>query len=159
MKNYDFASQINPRPLVMERAGVSASDPYLIQVTNGQWEGDPGEKTLVISVQVRPGIVLERAKSVFQHAVIDVFTERVPAPRMMDWYDPAEEKARGNKPALALISLTLIFFPGVITKDNAGQVVKVTKDLDAKAFIATRRPSTVRDLIAAAMRSRHDQLR
>lgn len=153
MKNYNFASQINPKPLVMERAGISAGDPYLIEVTNGQWEGDPSEKTLVIHAQVRPGIALERAKSVFQHAVIDVFTERVPAPRMMDWYDPAEEKAKGNKPALAMISLTLVFFPGVIT---AGVPVK---DRDAKVFIATRRPATVRDMIAAAMRIRHEQIK
>lgn len=152
MKTYDFASQIAPRPLVMERAGIGAGDPYLIQVTNGQWEGDPREKTLVISAQVRPGIVLARAKAVFQHAVIDVFTERVPAPRMMDYYDPAEEKARGNVPALAMISLTLVFFPGVVTDGVP------VRDRDAKAFIATRRPSTVRDMMAAAMRDRHEQL-
>ena len=159
MKNYNFGKNISARPMVMERAGISASEPYFIEVTNGQWEGDPSEKTLVIHAQVRPGITLERAKSVFQHAVIDVFKDqRVPAPRMMDWYDPAEEKARGNKPALTMISLTLIFFPGVITKDDSGQVVKVVKDIDAKAFIATRRASTIRDLVAAAMGVRHEQL-
>lgn len=159
MNNYNFARNVSAKPMVMERAGISAGDPYLIEVTNGQWEGDPSEKTLVIHAQVRPGIPLERAKSVFQHAVIDVFKDqRVPAPRMMDWYDPAEEKARGNRPALAMISLTLIFFPGVITKDDMGQVVKVVKDLDAKTFIATRRTSTIRDLVAAAMGVRHEQL-
>jgi hypothetical protein len=153
MKKYDFASRIKPQALVMERAGISVGDPYLIEVTNGQWEGDPREKTLVIHAQVRPGVEIERAKAVFQHAVIDVFTEHVPAPRMMDYYSPVEEKAKGNMATLPMVSLTLIFFPGVVT---AGVPAL---DRDAKTFIATRRPSTVRDMIAAAMRARHEQLR
>jgi hypothetical protein len=153
MKSYDFGSKINPRPLVNERAVIGAGNPYVLDVTNGQWEGDPRLKTLVVKAQVAPGVPLERAKAVFQLAAIDTFGETVPAPRLLDWYNPALEKV----PVSPLVLLTLIFFPGIIHYGPDKKVSRVEPLTDAQVFIATRRPSTIRDVMAYNMRLRHEE--
>jgi hypothetical protein len=145
VKSYNFNSSISARPLDTARFGTEAGDPYFVEVKKAQWDADPREKTLVIHAQARPGIRLEKAKLVFQHAAVEVF--RAPgAPCLLDWYDPAE--APDGKPVLSLISLTLIFFPGTVDREGNAVV-----DSQAKGFIAARRPETVAREFTAAMRN------
>lgn len=153
MKNKAFDDRVSARPLVTARLGTEASEPYIVEVKHGQWDAEPGEKTLVIHAQARPGIVLEKAKSVFQHAVVDVFGDRPRAPCFLDWYDPKNVAETGGKPVLTLLSLTLMFFPGAA--DAAG-AVKI--DPSAKAFILIRKPEGVAREFSAAMRRWHERL-
>jgi len=127
-----------PSPLKFSRAGEKASDPYMVEVTNGQWDKDPRKKTLVVHVHVRPGINRERAKEIFQHTLVDVFGARPDGDFFLDFFDPEEFQTRyGTQPALTQFTMNVIFFPGPI--------------------VDTRRPDVVRDAVAAAMRKWHEK--
>ena len=111
---------------------------------------------MVVQAQARPGISLEKAKLVFQHAAVNIFSSPG-APYLLDWYDPSE--APDNKPVLPLISMTLIFFPGTVVLDPATQKAKeVIIDNYAKAWILARRPANLAGPYAAAMRRWHSLL-
>lgn len=125
-----------PSPLKFSRAGEKSSEPYMVEVTNGQWDRDPKKKTLVIHIHVRPGINQERAKEVFQHALVDVFGAKPDNDFYMDFFDPAEFQIRyGTQPALTQFTMNVIFSPGPI--------------------VDTRRPEFVRDAMAQAMAKWH----
>lgn len=153
MKRDMFNGGVSAKPLVTARLGTEASEPYVVEVKHGQWDADPSQKTLIIQAQARPDIGLEKAKSVFQHAAVDVFGDRPAAPCFLDWYDPKNVAETGGRPVLTLASLTLIFFPGTVAASG-----DVSIDSHAKAFILVRRPDAMAREYSAAMKRWHSRL-
>jgi hypothetical protein len=121
-----------------------------VEVTQGQWEPDPKQPTLVAKAFIQPGLSLSKAKKVWQLAVIDTFGESPPAPRYLDWYDPDEEKTSGRVVVASERFLFAIFFPGFSTK---GQTPTV--DPQAKAYILTRSRGSIARALAENLRARH----
>jgi hypothetical protein len=119
-KRQALRSGVRPTALVSARAGVEASEPYMVEVTKGQSEFKPSEQTLIVKVQVRPGINYDRAKIVFQHALIDVFTESA-GMRFLDYFDPRQWEIEnpGLPPALKLFSMTAIFYDQKLVKTTS----------------------------------------
>ena len=123
-----------PSALVFERGNDAG---YVIEVTNGQWERDPSQKTLIVHAFVKPGIPMARAHEVFQHALVDVFGEHPDNDHHVDYYDPAEFRQRFNTaPVMTSHTMTVIFAPGPV--------------------VYTRRPEFVRNAMIVAMRKWHD---
>ena len=131
---------VEASPLKFARAGTSANDPYMIEVTNGQWEQDSRKPTLVIHIIKRSDIRPERAMEVVQHALADVFGRGAGEIAEKDYRNVAELKKRlGSNHVIneAHDSMTIIFPPGPI--------------------VYTRKTEFVRDKLAYALKVWHDR--
>lgn len=131
---------VEASPLIFAKAGENGNDPYMIEVTNGQWEQDPSKPTLVIHVIKRADIHPDRAVEVLQHALTDVFGRGVGRQAECDYRNVGELKRRlgkGNFIQEAHDSMTVIFPPGPI--------------------VYTRKTSWVRDQMAHAVRKWHER--
>jgi hypothetical protein len=132
--------EVRPSALVFADAGEDGSGPYMIRVTNGQWEQDPRQKTLVIQVFKRVDIHPDKAVTVLQHALVDVFGPHAGAEAECDYRNVAElKKVMGANNVISEPhdTMTVIFRPGAVTR--------------------TRRPAYVRDRLAHEIRKWHER--
>lgn len=119
---------------------VASNDPYVLRVTNGQWDKDPSKKTLVIQVYKRQDIEPARAIEVIQSALHDVFGPRAAEQAECDYRNVSEIKKKlrmDRLPDGELDTATIIFRPGPI--------------------VYTQRPERVRDRMARSLREWHER--
>lgn len=131
---------VEASPLIFSKAGEGGNDPYMIEVTNGQWEKDPSKPTLVIHVIKRSDIHPSRAVEVLQSALTDVFGRGVGKVAECDYRNVDELRKRlgtGNFIQENHDSMTVIFPPGPI--------------------VYTRKTAWVRDQMANAIRVWHER--
>ena len=132
---------IKPEAMKFADSGtIKDNDPYVLRVTNGQWDKDPGKKTLVIQVYKRLDIPPDRAIEVIQSALIDVFGEKAGSQAECDYRNVGEIKKKlkmDKLPDGEHDTATIIFAPGPI--------------------VYTQRPERVRDRMALALRTWHER--
>lgn len=122
-----LVGNVGARPLKFARAGDDGRSPYMIEVTNGQWEADPTKKTLVIHVIKRADINPDRALEVVRSALVDVFGPHVGRTAECDYRNVGELRKRlgtGNMINESHDSMTIIFPPGPITYTQPPESVR-----------------------------------